>query len=125
MKTLLATASALILTAGVAFAATPTPPPVNQGQPGEQNQSAPVAKPTDMQQQVKNNLTKAGFTDIKIMPEYFLVRAKDQQGNAVMMVMNPDSFTEITTIDQKQTAATNKMNDGQGGSAKTDGVQSK
>ena len=45
-----------------------------------------------------NNLQKSGFTDIKIMPESFLVRAKDQQGNPVMMVINPDSITAVTEI---------------------------
>ena len=48
-------------------------------------------------QQLQNDLTKAGFTDIKIMPESFLVRAKDSKGTPVMMIINPDSFTEVTT----------------------------
>jgi hypothetical protein len=30
------------------------------------------------------------------MPSSFLVRAKDSQGNPVMMVINPDSLTEVT-----------------------------
>jgi hypothetical protein len=38
---------------------------------------------------------QAGFTDIRIMPESFLVRAKDRDGNPVMMVINPDSITAI------------------------------
>ena len=33
---------------------------------------------------------------ITIMPSSFLVRAKDSQGNPVMMVINPDSLTEVT-----------------------------
>ena len=40
--------------------------------------------------------TKAGFTDIRIMPSSFLVRAKDLAGNPVMMVVNPNSVTAIT-----------------------------
>ena len=54
---------------------------------------------------MQDNLAKAGFTDIKVMPESFLVRAKDQQGNPVMMVINPDSFTEVTTIPNKSASA--------------------
>ena len=42
------------------------------------------------------SLTKAGFTDITIMPSSLLVRAKDSQGNSVMMVINPDTLTEVT-----------------------------
>ncbi len=30
------------------------------------------------------------------MPQSLLVRAKDAQGNSVMMVINPDSLTEVT-----------------------------
>ena len=32
------------------------------------------------------------------MPELFLIRAKDPKGNAVMMLINPDSLTEVTTV---------------------------
>lgn len=49
-----------------------------------------------IQAQVKNNLAQAGFSDIRIIPESFLVRAKDQNGNPVMMVINPDSVTAVT-----------------------------
>ena len=51
-----------------------------------------------LRKQVRDNLAKAGFTDIRIMPTSFMVRAKDQSGNPVMMVINPDSFTEVTAI---------------------------
>jgi hypothetical protein len=47
-------------------------------------------------QKMRDDLTKAGFTDIHIMPSSFLVRAKDSSGNPVMMVVNPDSITAIT-----------------------------
>ena len=53
---------------------------------------------TTMRQQLASDLTKAGFTDIKIMPESFLIRAKDSKGNPVMMVINPDSVTAMTQI---------------------------
>jgi hypothetical protein len=51
-----------------------------------------------IQQQVQNNLQQAGFTDIRIMPSSFLVRAKDKAGNPVMMVISPDSVTAVTEI---------------------------
>jgi hypothetical protein len=47
-------------------------------------------------QRIHNQLVKAGFTDIRVMPSSFLVRAKDSSGNPVMMVVNPDSVTAIT-----------------------------
>lgn len=51
-----------------------------------------------IQQKVKRNLAEAGFSDIKVMPESFLVRAKDKSGNPVMMIINPDSVTAVTAM---------------------------
>ena len=67
------------------------------------NNQAP-AHTQDLQQQVQSNLKAAGFTDIKIMPESFLVRAKDKSGNPVMMVINPDSITAVTEETSKPNA---------------------
>jgi Protein of unknown function (DUF1236) len=54
--------------------------------------------PVNVRQQVRQNLAAAGFTDIKVMPESFLVRAKDKSGNPVMMIINPDSVTAVTAL---------------------------
>jgi hypothetical protein len=56
-----------------------------------------------MSQKLHDDLTKAGFTDITIMPASLLVRAKDAQGNSVMMIINPDSLTEVTQQGTSQT----------------------
>ena len=52
--------------------------------------------PAHLSQKLHDDLIKAGFTDITIMPSSFMVRAKDSQGNPVMMVINPDSLAEVT-----------------------------
>lgn len=95
MKTLTTTSFALLLAAGAAgptFAETATTtPPTNNGQ------TTPSEPGMTLRQQVQNDLAKAGYTDIRVMPESFLVRAKDPKGNAVMMLINPDSLTEVTT----------------------------
>ncbi len=52
--------------------------------------------PAHLNQKLRDDLTKAGFTDITIMPSSFVVRAKDSQGKPVMMVVNPDSLTKVT-----------------------------
>jgi hypothetical protein len=52
--------------------------------------------PAHLSQKLHDDLAKAGFTDITIMPSSFVVRAKDSQGKPVMMVINPDSLTEVT-----------------------------
>ena len=46
-----------------------------------------------IQDQVKSDLEQAGCANIRIMPDSFLVRATDKNGNPVMMVINPDSVT--------------------------------
>jgi hypothetical protein len=59
-------------------------------------QTTPDAQvPAHMSQKLHDDLTKAGFTDITIMPASLIVRAKDAQGNSIMMVINPDSLTDV------------------------------
>jgi hypothetical protein len=64
--------------------------------PSAQSAETGAQTPGHLSQKLRDDLTKAGFTDIKIMSSSFLVRAKDSQGNPVMMVINPDSLTEVT-----------------------------
>jgi hypothetical protein len=56
------------------------------------------AGPGDLQQELTARLQKAGFTDVKVLPDSFLVRADDKSGNAVMMSITPDSMTELTAV---------------------------
>jgi hypothetical protein len=63
----------------------------------DSTQTAPDTQvPPHMSQKLHDDLTKAGFTDINIVPASLLVRAKDSQGNSVMMVINADSMTEVS-----------------------------
>ena len=51
---------------------------------------------------------------MRVMPESFLVRAKDLAGNPVMMVINPDSFTAVTEVPESdQTSSTEGSAQGQ------------
>jgi len=74
-------------------ASTAQSPPGGSASAPAQNQGQPAAK---VSEQIKMNLQNAGFTDIKVMPSSFIVRARDRDGHPVMMVINPDSVTEIT-----------------------------
>jgi len=65
-------------------------------------------KMTSVRQQITDDLAKSGFTDIKVMPESFLVHAKDSKGNTVLMVINPDSLTAVTE-ESAPKAASQKM----------------
>jgi hypothetical protein len=83
-----------MLAAGLTLAlAAPALAQNSQGQSPTSGQN-----PANVRQQVRQNLEAAGYTDIKVMPESFLVRAKDRSGNPVMMIINPDSVTAVTTL---------------------------
>jgi len=53
---------------------------------------------TGLRQQVLTNLQNSGFTNVKVMPDSFLVQATDKSGNAVTMFIGPNSMTEVTTV---------------------------
>lgn len=73
---------------------TPSSPSVSTSKPSGTADPNSAA----MQQKMTSDLKQAGFTDIKVMPESFLIRATNKDGHPVMMIINPDSFTEITQI---------------------------
>jgi hypothetical protein len=86
--------------AGSALAATDTAPAGSTSQ----NAAPDAQAPAHLSQKLRDDLTKAGFTDINIMPSSFVVRAKDSQGKPVMMVINPDSLTKVTEQTEHQEA---------------------
>ncbi len=69
------------------------------------NASNMSGKAQNIAAKLHQSLTKAGFSDIQVMPESFLVRAKDSDGNPVMMVVNPDSITAVTAMDTGKNAS--------------------
>jgi hypothetical protein len=83
--------------------------------PGSPANSAPTATAstktggTSLRQQVTTNLQNSGFTNVKVMPDSFLVQATDKSGNAVTMFIGPNSMTEVTTVGANgQASGTNK-----------------
>jgi PRC-barrel domain len=55
----------------------------------------PAASNGNMREQMTSTLQKSGFSDVKVMPDAFLVSAKDKNGNPVTMFINPNSVTEL------------------------------
>jgi hypothetical protein len=51
-----------------------------------------------VRQQMVNDLQQAGFTDVKLRPQSFLVEAKDRSGNPVTMFVGPNTFAEVKTV---------------------------
>ena len=94
MKALLMATAAGTLLTSVAMAQTAVAPaPTIQAQT-----QAPAASNRSMRQTLKSDLEKAGFTDITMMPGSFLVQAKNKAGEPVVMMVRPNSMTEIVDL---------------------------
>lgn len=102
MRKILLTSAIMALAAAPAFAANNTAagPDMNQsaGQSGGGQDGQMNGHNGAIRQQITQQLSQAGFTDVHVMPESFLVRAKDPHGNPVMMVINPDSITAVSAV---------------------------
>jgi hypothetical protein len=83
-----------------------------QNQNGQNQNGQTTAK---IAQQIRSNLEQAGFTNIKMMPGSFIVRAQDKDNNPVMMVINPDSITAVT--ESRNASPGNNSTVGQGPNA--------
>lgn len=87
--------SLLLFTPAVATAqGTSSPAPATQA-PAVPAQPKPAALSADMEA----TLRKAGFTDLRILPNAVFVRGKDKAGHPVAMVLDPASMTEVVTLD--------------------------
>jgi hypothetical protein len=90
MKALLmATAAGTLLTATAMAQTSVVPAPATQ---------ASAAPNGSIRQALKADLEKAGFTDITMMPGSFLVQAKSNAGEPVVMMIKPNSITEVVGL---------------------------
>jgi PRC-barrel domain len=112
-KTTLLAAALLTTVSSVALAQAASSPSTSAAPATTQTQTSG----TNLQQQVTTNLQNSGFTNVKVMPDSFLVQATDKSGNPVTMFIGPNSMTEVTTVGANgQAAGTNT-----GASAKNTG----
>lgn len=64
-------------------------------------------KNINLREQITTNLHQAGFTNIKVVPDLFIVQASDKSGNPVTMLISPGSmtvFSEDETNPEDQSA---------------------
>lgn len=94
MRTLLLAGTAALVISQAAMAQAPNNSP-NNSTNDTANQSG---SGQHLRSNLKNMLEKSGYKDIRIAPTGFLVRAKDTDGNAVVMSVSPNSFTEVTDL---------------------------
>jgi hypothetical protein len=102
-KATLVAAAILTTVSSVALAQTANS---NSGSaPAPSTNANPQTSGTHLRQQLTNNLQQSGFTDIKVVPDSFLVQAKDKTGNPVTMFIGPNSATEVTTVGSNDQAS--------------------
>jgi hypothetical protein len=93
MKTLLLGAAMLVIVAPSAFAQSQTPP---------SNQTSAQATPNQghnllAAQKIKQDLQSAGFKDVKVVAESFVVQAKSKDGDPVLMTIGPHGMSLFET----------------------------
>jgi hypothetical protein len=97
-----------ILCAAAALSATPA----LAESPASTANSSTASKPdiTNMQQTLAQDLTKAGFKDIKVSPASFNVHATNSSGQKVYMLIGPESLTEFVSAHGADTQQPNGVN---------------
>ena len=97
MRSLFVPALALGLAlSGSAFAqssGSPGAQPGSQANTSSANQGSPLTA-----QKLRQDLQNAGFTDVSVVAEAFVVRAKTKDGNPVVMTIGPNGMSAFETI---------------------------
>lgn len=98
MRRSILTAGAVLLlcgTAAIAETATPNTPPVT---PTANSPASNANSAGALRGHIHDMLQQSGFSDIRVMPSSFMIRAKDKDGNPVVMSVSPDSVTEVSEL---------------------------
>jgi hypothetical protein len=89
MRTLLLASAAALVISQAAIAQTPN---------ATNNTASQTGAGQHMRSNLKSMLEKSGYKDVSINASAFVIHAKDADGNAVVMSVSPDSFTEVTDV---------------------------
>jgi hypothetical protein len=99
--------SALLIAALSQAAAAQDSSIYNSSQPTNNGQTqSDVQNTQNLPQQLRKELTDAGFTDVKVVPSSFLVTAKSKDGQEVMIRISPGSMTMVTEVPADMTSTT-------------------
>ena len=100
MKNFLMTASAVV---ALALASPALAQNASTGSQTHSQQSATSDQKLAAAQQIQQDLQKAGFTDVKVVAESFVVQAKSKDGDPVVMTIGPHGMSvfEAMNIDSK------------------------
>jgi hypothetical protein len=105
MIRIIAGVAALSLAVCGAALAQPNAPasPLNSSSQPSSTASSADQSPTQRAaaQKIKQDLQNAGFQNVEVVAESFLVQAKTKDGNAVVMTIRPHGMTMIEAVDPK------------------------
>jgi sporulation protein YlmC with PRC-barrel domain len=116
MKRVVLTSAAVLMGAS-SWALAETNPPAAPSQTTSaatktgQSETQVNAPSISIRQQLTADLQQAGFTNIKVVADSFLIQATDKSGNPVTMFLRPDSMTIVSETDANGRSA----QDGAGG----------
>ena len=63
---------------------------------------------TNTPDHVRDVLQKQGFTDVRVVPQSFIIHAKDKDGNPVVMSVTPDSIAAVTVVGPRMAPPTRR-----------------
>jgi hypothetical protein len=116
-KLLLGTAFGLSLTgAALAQNAAQGNHPANPAQ-AQQSAQTPVNAPMTVEK-LKTDLQSAGFSDVKVMAEAFVVQAKTKDGNPVVMTIGPHGFSAFEAVENERGGSSTAQSASPGNGAK-------
>jgi hypothetical protein len=100
MKTIwIATATGMLVSSAAMAQTAVTPAPLAAPATQAQTHASDMEMSGgNLRQKVKIELQQAGFTDVTMMPDSYLVQAKDKSGSPVMMMIKPNSVTELVDL---------------------------
>lgn len=98
LKTLAILSAVTAFAVAPAFAADTSSSTMNNANTNTNNSAPAPANAGHIGQSLRQDLTKAGFTDIRIAPEAYIVHAKNSSGDPVLMRIGPDAVTELTEV---------------------------
>ncbi|MCK1390524.1 hypothetical protein [Bradyrhizobium sp. 1] len=115
------------LLAALLFAATVSGPALAQSGTNStsSSQSAATSAQTTAAQKIQDDLKKAGFTDIKVVAESFVVQAKTKDGNPMVMTIGPHGMSAFEAMNTTGSGSANKSQGTTGSSSSNDGANSK
>jgi Tfp pilus assembly protein FimT len=103
MNRFLTGAAILVFLGAPAFAQSPT----SQTPPNAQTNANSTSSSTSLaaSQKIRQDLLSAGFTDVKVVSESFVVQAKSKDGDPVLMTIGPRGMSVFEAVNGNNSSA--------------------